>query len=185
MRDQALALACLRHGFPTAHARGVDQLPADVAAPWEASLVRQLEPAELARAFQAALDGLLREIRHADAEAAERLEAPLRSLTGNWAGDGGIQTRCLNGFLFFQQVTAPVQTRCLNRRPEALLRRLFGESGDVRAAWVSFPGFCRKPRSRNHSIKRSCQVPKGVPLRSVSPPVMWLPSGRVAGMRPC
>lgn len=86
MRDQALALACLRHGLPIAHARGVDQLPAEATRGWEASLVRQLEPGELSRAFQAALDGLLREIRHADAEAAERLEAPLRSLTGSWAG---------------------------------------------------------------------------------------------------
>ncbi len=91
MRDQALTLACLRHGLPTAHARGVDQLPAEATGGWEDSLVRQLEPAELSRAFQAALAGLLREIVHADAEAAERLEAPLRSLAGTDARTAGFR----------------------------------------------------------------------------------------------
>jgi hypothetical protein len=33
------------------------------------------------------------------------------------------------------------------------------------AAFVSTPDFCRKPRSRNQSMKRSCQVPYGVKLR--------------------
>ena len=37
------------------------------------------------------------------------------------------------------------------------------------AALVSTPGFCRKPRSRNQSMNRSCQVPNGSPLRSFMP----------------
>ena len=54
------------------------------------------------------------------------------------------------------------------------------------AALVSTPGFCRKPRSRNQSMKRYCQVPYGVSLRSVKPPVMRLPSGKGSpGWRPC
>ncbi len=81
IRDHALALACLRHGLPTAHGRGIDQLPAAVTAPWEASLVRQLDLAELSRAFQAAISGLLSEVRRADVQTAERLEEPLRCLT--------------------------------------------------------------------------------------------------------
>src|SRR5580700_69182 len=53
------------------------------------------------------------------------------------------------------------------------------------AALVSTPGFCRKPRSRNQSMKRYCHVPNGVSLRSVNPPVMWLPSGKASpGWRP-
>ena len=32
MRDQVLALACLRHGLPAREGRGMDGLPADVAA---------------------------------------------------------------------------------------------------------------------------------------------------------
>jgi hypothetical protein len=80
IRDHALALACVRHGLPTAHGRGVDQLPDAVTAPWEASLVRQLDLVELSRAFQAAVSELLSEIRHADAQTAERLEETLRRL---------------------------------------------------------------------------------------------------------
>ncbi len=86
IRDHALALACVRHGLPAAHGRGVDQLPVDVTAPWEASLVRQLTPAELSRAFRAAVSGLLSEIRCTDAPTAERLEEPLRCLTEDSAG---------------------------------------------------------------------------------------------------
>jgi hypothetical protein len=82
VRDHALALACIRHGLPAVHGRGMDQLPAEVTATLEGSLVRRLDPAELSRAFRAALAGLLDEIRHADRELASRLEGPLRELAG-------------------------------------------------------------------------------------------------------
>ena len=36
----------------------------------------------------------------------------------------------------------------------------------------------RKPRSRNQSMKRSCQVPKGMPPRSVRPPDILSPGWR-------
>src|SRR5581483_5681127 len=55
VRDQALALACIRHGLPAAHAKGVDRLPRDVIAPFEDSLARSLEAVELSRAFRAAV----------------------------------------------------------------------------------------------------------------------------------
>lgn len=80
VRDHALALASLRHGLPTAHARGVDQLPPELTAPWEDSLIRQLETPELSRAFQAAISGLMREIRSSDVELARRLEATFKEL---------------------------------------------------------------------------------------------------------
>jgi hypothetical protein len=80
IRDNALALACIRHGLPAVHGRGIDLLPRGVAAQFEGSLVRQLDAAELARAFRVALQGLLSEIRSMDAELAGRLQGALTSL---------------------------------------------------------------------------------------------------------
>jgi hypothetical protein len=80
VRDHALALACLRHGLPTVHGRGMDQLPREVTAPFEGSLVRQLDTAELSRAFRVVTHGLLGEIRSQDEELAARLQATLVSL---------------------------------------------------------------------------------------------------------
>ena len=77
IRDSALALACIRHGLPAVHGRGMDLLPGGVAAPFEGSLVRQLDTAELSRAFRVALRGLLSEIRSTDEEIAGRLEGAL------------------------------------------------------------------------------------------------------------
>jgi hypothetical protein len=54
LRDQALALACLRFGEPTAYARGVDRLPREVLAPYEQSLVRSLDPTNSAGHSRAA-----------------------------------------------------------------------------------------------------------------------------------
>src|SRR5437899_633530 len=42
VRDQSLALACLRLGEPTAYARGFDRLPSETTAPYERALVRSL-----------------------------------------------------------------------------------------------------------------------------------------------
>jgi hypothetical protein len=80
VRDHALALACIRHGLPSVHGRGIDQLPDGVAAPFEGSLVRELTASELRRAFQVVLRGLLSEIRNFDAELAGRLQDALTSL---------------------------------------------------------------------------------------------------------
>lgn len=80
VRDNALALACVRDGLPAAQGRGMDLLPTGVAARFEDSLVRQLSAAELTRAFQAVIQELIREIRSADAELAGRLEAVLTRL---------------------------------------------------------------------------------------------------------
>ncbi len=82
VRDHALALACLRHGLPAIHGRGIDQLPAGVTAQFDASLVRQLDTAELSRAFRVVVFGLFREIHHADADLAARLEETFGILTG-------------------------------------------------------------------------------------------------------
>lgn len=80
VRDHALALACIRHGLPAVHGRGMDQLPAEVTAPFQGSLVGQLDADELSRAFEAVISGLIREIRCTDEELGQRLEATLTRL---------------------------------------------------------------------------------------------------------
>lgn len=83
VRDHALALACLRHGLPAVQGRGMDRLPIEVTTPLEDALVRTLDPGEIRRAFRAAVEGLQREIRHADGELAERLKQILEELTSS------------------------------------------------------------------------------------------------------
>ena len=80
VRDNALALACIRHGLPAVHGRGIDQLPKEVTAEFEDSMVRELDTVELSRCFRVAMDGLLRETRFADRALAERLQAVLALL---------------------------------------------------------------------------------------------------------
>ena len=70
IRDTALALACIRHNLPAVHGRGMDLLPGEVAAQFEGPLVRQLDAAELSRAFRVVIHGLLSEIRSVDEELA-------------------------------------------------------------------------------------------------------------------
>jgi hypothetical protein len=77
LRDHALALACVRHGLPAAHGRGMDQLPAEVTAPFGNTLVGRLDAVEMASAFRAAVAVLLREIEAADPALARRLQDTL------------------------------------------------------------------------------------------------------------
>jgi len=81
VRDNALALACIRHGLPAVHGRGMGLLPSGEAAQFEGALVRQLDTAELSRAFRVVVHGLVREIRRVDEELAGRLQKVLTSLT--------------------------------------------------------------------------------------------------------
>jgi len=82
MRDQVLALACVRHGVPAREGRGLDLLPRDVTLPLEQALVRRLDRGDLAGAFQAATAGLLVEMRSVDADVSGRLEHALLELSG-------------------------------------------------------------------------------------------------------
>lgn len=77
VRDQALALACLRLGENATYARGIDRLPREETEPYEAALVRSLEPDELRRALVAVTRRFLDEVRLCDTALADRLEAPL------------------------------------------------------------------------------------------------------------
>ena len=81
MRDQVLALACLRHGLPAREARGVDLLPRDVTRPLEQALVSNMEAGPIARALRVAMTGLLAETRAVDERLAGRLEAALLELS--------------------------------------------------------------------------------------------------------
>ena len=75
VRDHVLALACLRHGLPTAEGRGFDQLPDRDT--FRGALVQSLERDELQRAFRFAMEALLRESERADADLTSRLRAAL------------------------------------------------------------------------------------------------------------
>jgi hypothetical protein len=81
MRDQVLALACVRCGLPAREGRGLDDLPAEVTAPLQAALVRSMEAGELLRAFQVVSTGLVREMRSVTPELTSRLEPTLHALT--------------------------------------------------------------------------------------------------------
>jgi hypothetical protein len=82
LRDHVLALACVRAGVPAREARGIDSLPIDVTSAAAGALVRSLDIAELSRAFQAACEALLVEIRHVDQELAKTLTPAIRELAG-------------------------------------------------------------------------------------------------------
>ena len=81
VRDHALALACIRHGLPAVHGRGIDRLPRELTAQFEAALVRQMNAAELSRALRGAIKGFLAEVKAADEKLGERLQETLVSLS--------------------------------------------------------------------------------------------------------
>jgi hypothetical protein len=81
VRDQALSLACLRHGLPAAYLKGVDRLPAEDTAGLEETLVRGVDADELRRALGAVAERFLGELRRSDPDAAGRLAGPVRELS--------------------------------------------------------------------------------------------------------
>ena len=81
MRDNVLALACLRLGLPAVHGRGFDLLPDAVLSGFDASLVRHLDRAELLRAFQMTTLKLAQEITRVDRDLARRLESVLKEIS--------------------------------------------------------------------------------------------------------
>ncbi len=82
VRDQVLALACLRHGEPLVQGRGIDSVPPEAIAAVAQALVRSLDIPELKRAFAAVTEALLIETKHSHPELASRLAEPLRELGG-------------------------------------------------------------------------------------------------------
>jgi hypothetical protein len=80
IRDQTLALACLRFGQPPDYAKGADAVPVAVTGELEDALVHSLELEELRRALRVAATRLLLELSATDAVQARRLEGPIREL---------------------------------------------------------------------------------------------------------
>jgi predicted nucleotidyltransferase len=81
IRDQVVALACLRLGHTTRYAKGADLLPPEVIEPLEATLVHSLDEAELRRALAAAAAALAAELEQADTALAARLRPMLTEVT--------------------------------------------------------------------------------------------------------
>jgi hypothetical protein len=76
VRDQIIALACVRHGLNPHQGRGVDQLPADVRAALIPTRARDVEQVELRRSLTTTITLLLNEIRQYDPNLADRLAGP-------------------------------------------------------------------------------------------------------------
>ena len=82
-RDYALSLACRRHGLPTQHGRGFDDLPATVRENFTGTLVTSLERDELLRALACVIDALLRQTDEVQ-DLARKVEPQLRKLKIEW-----------------------------------------------------------------------------------------------------
>jgi hypothetical protein len=82
LRGQILALACLRLGRPTAHAKGAHLLPEEAIGALEGTLVRSLDETELRRALDAAVAALAAELGRAEGTPEARLVPMLAELTG-------------------------------------------------------------------------------------------------------
>jgi predicted nucleotidyltransferase len=80
MRDHVLALACLRHGLPSAEGRGIDRLPPELSAALAGGMVRSPDASELRRAFGVVTDALIAEVGRVDVVLLERLAGPLKEL---------------------------------------------------------------------------------------------------------
>jgi len=80
MRNHVFELACLRCGVIARQGRGLDDLPAVEQKKAASCVPQSLEPSELERAFQAAMQMLLEEVQHVDAELGTKLAGPLRDI---------------------------------------------------------------------------------------------------------
>jgi len=80
IRDQVVALACLRHNLPPDQGRGVDDLPDDVKQMIADTVASGPGQTELNRSFAVVTRALLIEANHSDPVQSSRLEAPVREL---------------------------------------------------------------------------------------------------------
>lgn len=80
VRDQVLALACLRLGYTTRFAKGADLLPAELTATLEPALVRSLTHTELRRALGAVAAAFRAELNRTDSALAARLRPMLEEI---------------------------------------------------------------------------------------------------------
>lgn len=83
LRDQVLALACMRHGLPAREGRGIDSLPPQVIEQFEKTMVATIEASEILRAFGSATELLISEIRQVDQARCAVLTPILRELVAS------------------------------------------------------------------------------------------------------
>jgi hypothetical protein len=79
LREIGLTLACLEHGLETRQGRGYDELSPETLKPFEGTLVRSLDAAELLRALERTVEALLLQAGAARGTAS-RVEIHLRAL---------------------------------------------------------------------------------------------------------
>ena len=82
-RNLALSLACHRRGLPSAHGRGLDDLPGEVRNKFANTFIASLERDELLRTLGLVIDGLLNEVEEVR-DLAAQVEPQLRELTAEW-----------------------------------------------------------------------------------------------------
>jgi hypothetical protein len=83
LRDNLLALLCIRFDQPYLHGRRIDQLPKDVTGPFENLLIRSLDQEELHRALNATARAFIDEIRRHDAYLANKIEKAILDFLEN------------------------------------------------------------------------------------------------------
>lgn len=80
VRDYVMTLACLRHGLPVAHGRGMDMLPGELTARLRGSLIREPGSDELWCSLEVVVEALAGEIREADPQLAGRIAGQILRL---------------------------------------------------------------------------------------------------------
>lgn len=80
LRSAVIMLACQRHGLPSYDGRGVDDLPPDVTAALERTLVGSVEPVLLRQRFAALVALLIAEVEQTSTGNVDRLPATLHEL---------------------------------------------------------------------------------------------------------
>ncbi len=78
LRDHVIALRCIRFGLPHAQSRGADRLPSEELMTLGDTLVRKIDPTELRNTLYATTREFIREIRHYNADIAERIDHAIK-----------------------------------------------------------------------------------------------------------
>ncbi|GAB3726646.1 hypothetical protein GCM10027598_45750 [Amycolatopsis oliviviridis] len=81
VRDQVIALACVRHGLNPHHGRDADKLPAELLDELARARARATDDRELHRANEASIGALVREIARHDETLAQRLAQPAEAFS--------------------------------------------------------------------------------------------------------
>ena len=89
LRDQLVALACIRHGLNPWHGRDVDRLPSDVHAMLAQSRATEVTPAALGRSHRHLISLFVDEIAHHDPARAAALRGALQTIAETASSERG------------------------------------------------------------------------------------------------